>query len=307
MSIFGPDPGSSRGASPTASREASSNVDLSAYAKKDYVDQKDNLRVLKRGDTMTGDLNMRRRLVRGLPTDYPPRYSGDEAVSWRQSIGLMNDYFQMALRLDGHSIMSGVLQMGNHNIKDVKDPLQPQDAATKNYVDSRGITITGDLKMDYHRIKVLRDPTDPLDAATKRYVDNQRRKPVITVWAERKHAARRAYEWSFGGNANASGKNTGYTMMAPGRIIRMGLAIATRDGSPRDGSPVDLARVTIMINGVETTHGVTTSDPAGVFVFRPPILLAGRDILNFKTNLMPGNVASEVATLLIELDLQIEY
>jgi len=300
MSIFGNAPTSSLTDSPTVSREDSKNVDLSAYAKKDYVDQKDNLRVLKRGDTMTGDLNMRRRLVRGLPTDYPPRYSGDEAVSWRQSIGLMNDYFQMALRLDGYSTMRGVLQMGNHNIKDVKDPLQPQDAATKNYVDSRsrGNTITEDLQMEGHRIKLVGDPLDSQDAATKNYVDH--RKPLITVWAEKKSTAKRKYEWSFGGNASGADKNIGYPMMAAGRVLRMGLTAITRSRILTTGHSVKL-----LVNGeYKYPYSViTTTAQSGIRTFDIPLELAVGDILNFESGLTSTMIVAEVASLLIELDL----
>ena len=38
-------------------------------------------KVTKSGDTMTGDLNMTGRLVKGLPVNYPPvPYVGNEAV-----------------------------------------------------------------------------------------------------------------------------------------------------------------------------------------------------------------------------------
>ena len=47
---------------------------LSGYAKKDYVDAQDGLRVLKAGDDMSGDLDMGggEQLVRGLPRDLRP-------------------------------------------------------------------------------------------------------------------------------------------------------------------------------------------------------------------------------------------
>ena len=54
-----------------------SNIDnetLSGYATKNYVDTQDSLRVLKVGDTLSGDLDMGEQLVRGLPTTYPPLY-----------------------------------------------------------------------------------------------------------------------------------------------------------------------------------------------------------------------------------------
>ena len=51
----------------------------------------DSLWVMKTGDTRTGDLNMRGNLVRGLPTDPPVDYQGDEAVSWAQTVRLVQD------------------------------------------------------------------------------------------------------------------------------------------------------------------------------------------------------------------------
>ena len=47
---------------------------MSDYAKKDYVDAQDGLRVLKTGDTMSGDLTMEGQ-VRGLPMNINRRPS----------------------------------------------------------------------------------------------------------------------------------------------------------------------------------------------------------------------------------------
>ena len=56
-----------------------------------YVDQQDALRVFKAGDTMSGDLALGGNLLSGLPTTYPPLYSGDEAVSWSQAVDYVRD------------------------------------------------------------------------------------------------------------------------------------------------------------------------------------------------------------------------
>ena len=66
--------------------------DLSDYAKKDYVDAQDGLRVLKAGDTMTGDLTMgSSSRVRGLPTSKTgPRLQGDEAVSQFETVEVIS-------------------------------------------------------------------------------------------------------------------------------------------------------------------------------------------------------------------------
>ena len=47
--------------------------------------------VKKSGSTMSGDLLMQANLIRGLPVKYPPTYTGDVAVSWRQAVGLFQD------------------------------------------------------------------------------------------------------------------------------------------------------------------------------------------------------------------------
>ena len=128
-------------------------------ATKSYVDNQNGLRVLKTGDTMTGDLDMSGKLVRGLPTVYPPTppmYTGNEVVSWDQAVALAQD-----------------------TVKNLVDPVLPQNAATKNYVDLRdnmrlfvgGGTIMGDIQMTDHHITGLADPSENQDAATKWYVD----------------------------------------------------------------------------------------------------------------------------------------
>ena len=66
------------------------------YAKKDYVDEQLALRVLKTGDTMTGDLNMGGRLIRGLYLTQPTGtiINSDEAISSYNVMKLINTAFQ---------------------------------------------------------------------------------------------------------------------------------------------------------------------------------------------------------------------
>lgn len=111
-------------------------------ATKNYVDTEDDLRVLKAGDTMTGELEMGGNLVSGLPTTYPPLYTGDEATSWTQTVGLVSDASDTLLALDGADTMTGNLQMGTNRIIDVVDPIDAQDAATKNYVDQAILNVS---------------------------------------------------------------------------------------------------------------------------------------------------------------------
>ena len=79
MSIFG-----ERIAHPGPAGRGPNMVEvLSDYAKKDYVDEELALRVLKTGDTMTGDLKMVGGIIRGLPRTQPTGKAlySDEAIS----------------------------------------------------------------------------------------------------------------------------------------------------------------------------------------------------------------------------------
>ena len=61
------------------------------YAKKDYVDAQVALRVLKTGNTMSGDLTMARGQVRGLPMNIDKRLDGDEALSQYQVVEIVTE------------------------------------------------------------------------------------------------------------------------------------------------------------------------------------------------------------------------
>lgn len=113
-------------------------------------------------------------------------------VSFQQLLTLYNANIQIAesqvtnlvadlagkLNLSGGT-MTGTLDMGSHFITDLLDPVNPQDAATKAYVDGTsgaflplaGGTMLGVINMGNHKITNLTDPTNAQDAATKIYVD----------------------------------------------------------------------------------------------------------------------------------------
>ena len=62
------------------------------FATKEYVDAQLALRVLKTGDTMSGDLTMERGRVRGLPMSrVNTRLSGDEAVSQSETMDIIRE------------------------------------------------------------------------------------------------------------------------------------------------------------------------------------------------------------------------
>ena len=148
-------------------------------ATKNYVDAQGEQHVLKAGDTMTGDLAMIGNLVSGLPTTYRPLYSGDEATSWGQTVGLVSDAVNILVEKGGGDTMTGPLTMSANKVTAVAKPTSPYDAATKSYVDTwdglrvlkAGDTMTGPLSMSANKISAVANPKSPQDAATKAYVD----------------------------------------------------------------------------------------------------------------------------------------
>ena len=66
-------------------------------------------------------------------------------------------------------------------------------------------------------------------------------KHLITIWAEARRSLEAGkFEWSFGDSNRHSG-NIGYTMLSPGKILRMGLSLG--------GGGQDDAGVQLVVNG----------------------------------------------------------
>ena len=91
---------------------------------------------------------------------------------------------------------------------------------------------------------------------------------------------------------------SGYTMMAPGRVLRMGLTATSSRG---------VAKVNLVVNGTEqTSYGVTK--PAGLYsgtsIFETPLEVAPGDRLNFRSATSNRNILAAVVSLLIELDME---
>ena len=191
---------------------------------------------------MTGDLSMSGNVIRGLPTNYPPHnYSGNEVPSWFQVVRLKQDA-----------------------VTRVREPIDPDNAATKNYVDSR--------------------------------------KPLITVWAEEKGALNNNhYEWSFGngGDGDIHGA-TGYTMMTRGRILRMGLS-ASSNGSAQGTATVNVVvnGTENTAYGVTKQSGHFS----GTTNFATPLELAQGNRINFRSATATVAITSAIVCLLIELEL----
>ena len=90
------------------------------------------------------------------------------------------------VKLDGSRAMTGNLDMGDHSIQKVGDPVNSDDVATKNYVDAEigyistpflkldgTRAMTGVLNMNDHKISNLKMPEFNTDAANKQYIDEE--------------------------------------------------------------------------------------------------------------------------------------
>ena len=155
----------------------------------------------------------------------------------------------------GFSLPLGNRQnMLSFNIVEPSKPQQPVTLQTSHgftvKANDENVIQLGREEIAVHRrIRSLLEPEQDDEVVSKGYVDRRllRMKPVITIWAERYGPINSLqYEWSFGSSA-AGGrghKKLGYTMMADGRVLRMGMS-AHVDGRPVDGA----ARVTIAVNG----------------------------------------------------------
>ena len=136
-------------------------------------------KVSRSGDNLSGDLSLDGHRLKQIP--HEPTDTTDGAAA---SFVIAGDIAvkDAAVLRSGVQTMTGNLDLDSHHIKNVVDPANQQDAATKNYVDLRdsmrlfvcGGTMMCDIQMTDHHITGLADPSENQDAATKWYVDSMR-------------------------------------------------------------------------------------------------------------------------------------
>ena len=164
---------------------------------------------------------------------------------------------------DGIFASTSDIDMNLNSITGLPNPVDRDAAVNKNYVDNGGaitklpngaFTAVSDIGFDGFSLKNIPDPIDGKDAVNKAYVDDKTIqptapiKPIITVWAEEKGPLGNGhYKFSFGnGSSGSEHAYGGYSMSAPGRIIR-GSLTAT------EGKNIlsEEVKVNIVVNGKE--------------------------------------------------------
>jgi len=110
------------------------------------------------------------------------------------------------------------------------------------------------------------------------------------------------FEWSFGSGAEGrTHRHSGYTMMASGKILRMGLGATARNTAIHFE-----ATVNVVVNGREK-DGYSVTLPrnrhSAARRFSTPLELFRNDRINFRSASGNPNVTSAVVSLLIQLDM----
>ena len=124
-----------------------------------------------------------------MPVDKFGRMSDTKTKDTGVSLTYINNNY---IRSDGSNPISGSLNMNGNNLYNVIDPVNPQDVATKEYVDNtKGSAIIGKKinnavsikeSLDFtgkHKMKNLPEPVDDGDAVNKKYVDDVIQKQFI--------------------------------------------------------------------------------------------------------------------------------
>ena len=139
------------------------------------------------GGVLMGPLSMNRNDLTGIPDT--PKF-GYSAVNKKYVDGEISKIpgtdTSPFLKIDGSRAMTGNLDMGDHSIQKVIDPVNSDDVATKNYVDAEigyistpflkldgTRAMTGILNMNTHKISNVVNPEFDTDVVNKQYLENK--------------------------------------------------------------------------------------------------------------------------------------
>ena len=141
----------------------------------------------QKGGVLMGPLSMNRNDLTGIPDT--PKF-GYSAVNKNYVDGEISKIpgtdTSPFLKIDGSRAMTGNLDMGDHSIQKVGDPINSDDVATKNYVDAEvgyistpflkldgTRAMTGNLNMNMHKISNVVNPEFDTDVVNKQYLENK--------------------------------------------------------------------------------------------------------------------------------------
>ena len=138
----------------------------------------------QKGGVIMGPLSMNRNDLIGIPDT--PKY-GYSAVNKNYVDGEITKIDTSSfVKLDGSRAMTDNLDMGDHSIQKVGEPINSDDVATKKYVDGEigyistpflkkdgSRTMTGNLNMNEHKIVSLKEPVNDSDAINKKYFEDK--------------------------------------------------------------------------------------------------------------------------------------
>ena len=139
------------------------------------------------GGVLMGPLSMNRNDLTGIPDT--PKF-GYSAVNKNYVDGEISKIpgtdTSPFLKIDGSRAMTGNLDMGDHSIQKVSDPVNSDDVATKNHVDAEigyvstpflkldgTRAMTGILNMNTHKISNVVNPEFDTDVVNKQYLENK--------------------------------------------------------------------------------------------------------------------------------------
>ena len=149
-----------------------------------------------------------------MPVDKFGRMSDAKTRDTGVSLTYINNNY---IRSDGNTPVTGSINMNGNNLYNVDDPVNPQDVATKEYVDQVGgggpfLKENGNYKaahtinMAYNKLLNLHKPIEPYDAATKDYVDyyvnkNLKTRIITTTASYHGDLIKGDYQFTFGGSS----------------------------------------------------------------------------------------------------------
>ena len=151
-----------------------------------------------------------------MPVDKFGRMSDAKTTDTGVSLTYINNTY---VRSDGSTPVTSSIDMKGNSLNNIGDPGNPQDVATKDYVDKVGgspffkengnYQAMHTINMNFRKLVNLQKPTEPFDAVTKDYVDYVR-SYIIAVQA---NYYGRLEKDTFGGNTiqpNVNNINNGF-------------------------------------------------------------------------------------------------